>query len=98
MTTLVDKYDVQKSCLSFVEINLYFGLGDVWRITGLPIDGKVIVVKDVNRRALCEGFLSMDSCVSDHTSGISLVCLRIYINYLKDHALEGQDLSSTFTH
>lgn len=53
---MVDKYDVQKSCLSFVEINLYFGLGDVWRITSLLIDGKVIVVKDVNRRALCEEF------------------------------------------
>ena len=53
--------------------NLFFGLGDVLRIISLQIDGKPIIVKNVDGRVLCGEYIGTHSSVSEHISRISLV-------------------------
>ncbi|OMO69254.1 hypothetical protein COLO4_29177 [Corchorus olitorius] len=94
LTALVDTYDYERRCLRFGgDINLFFGLGDVLRITGLPIDGKPVIVKDVDARYLCQKYLGKTELFKEHLAGIPFAKLREFgTSFEGRNNLEGQEL------
>lgn len=47
------------------DVGLYFGLQDVYALSGMPVDGRPIVCNDVNTELLCRKYLgTFDKCKS----------------------------------
>ena len=49
LTAVVNYYDNENGCLVFEEEKLFIGLEDVLRITGLPLDGKPDITREVKK-------------------------------------------------
>ncbi|KHG16218.1 hypothetical protein F383_21488 [Gossypium arboreum] len=101
---VADRYNREEKCFEFgrdQKIRLFLGLGDVLRITGLPIDGWPVTVneKEVNVRDLCiqcfgtDKFLEPSKTAEKPKSGICLTWLKDNYGHLdENYVLKGQQL------
>lgn len=95
ITAVVETCSISQRCFVFGEdTKLFMGLGNVLRITGLPIDGLSIIgnEKEVDLKKLCEDCLGTDECLSTR-SEISLTWMRTKFGKLNaEVAFEGEEL------
>ncbi|GMI79558.1 MAINTENANCE OF MERISTEMS [Hibiscus trionum] len=96
LSALVKRYNNKNKCFEFGVnnfIQLFIGLGDVLRITGLPIDGEPVIVDErkIVPSALCSRCLgNTDMLVND--VDISLPLLKEQFGKFKpDHVFENID-------
>ncbi|KAK8581457.1 hypothetical protein V6N12_071679 [Hibiscus sabdariffa] len=96
LKAVADRYNVEERCFLFGKNNsvkLFMGLGDVLRITGLPVVGLPVTVneKEKNSKDLCIEFFGTDRC--PRLGAISPTWLREKYGQLDEGAvLEGKEL------
>lgn len=64
---------LKKRCFKCGEINLFFRLSDVLKIIGVSINGKPIIEKNVDGRALCDEYLRTTEPFQVRKAGMSLI-------------------------